>query len=318
MLKFGITDVAGLARPRTIFGGYRDVAVPVLWRALQADPERYGAACAAAFNRLRMGNGVYKYTAPHRFDDVAPEVDALLAERLGKGPLSVHDLGVSDAVTSVELFAALGARWPDLRFTMSDWFDAVYVVTPDGGPWSAVFDAELRLIQFFGRGFVLTPQTPPRKWHPVNRMVLAQLRRTFEPAAQDAARALSREFDPPRAPVGWSAERVPLVCRAALELVRKDPRATFVRHSVLDPMPAKYRFVRAMNVLNRGYFGEADLRRAIGHIRDALEPGGVFLVGRNVDEEDGRTSATAFLRTPAGFERLRDFRGGSEIAALVV
>jgi hypothetical protein len=317
VLKFGVTDVAGLDRPRTPFGRPRDVAVPVLWRALQRDPERYGRVCAEAFNRLRMGNGVYKYTAPRRFDDVAADVLRLVDERLAKLPLRVHDLGVSDATTSVELFAALAPRRPDLRFVMSDWFDAVYVLKPDGGPWSAVLDAELRLIQFFGRGFVLTPQTPPRKWHPVNRLLLSRLRATFEPRVYDAARELRRDVDPPEPPAGWTAERVPLVCRAALELVRTDPRAAFERHSVLAPMRGSYSFVRAMNVLNRGYFGEDDLRAALAHVRDALEIGGLFLVGRNVDEEDGRTAATAYLRTERGFEVLRRFREGSEIAALV-
>lgn len=317
MLAFGVTDVAGLDRPRTWFGRPRDVAVPVLWRALQADPERYGRVCADAFNRLRMGNGVYKYTAPRRFVDVAPEVLALLQERLGPGPLAAHDLGVSDGTTSVELFTDLAARWADLRFVFSDWYDAVYVMTPDGEAWSVVLDAERRVVQFFGRGFVLTPQTPPRRWHPVNRALLRRLRTRLEPRALDAARALRIDGDRVEGPPGWGVERVPLVCRAALDLVAKDPRARFIRHSVLDPMEGRFRFVRAMNVLNRGYFGEADLRRAIGRIRDALEPGGVLLIGRNVDEEDGRTTATAFVRTAAGFEIVRRFAGGSEIEALV-
>jgi hypothetical protein len=316
MLKLGITDLAGLDRARTVFGAPRDVAVPVLWRALQTDPARYGKTCADAFNRLRMGNGVYKYTAPRRFADVAAEVDALLKERLLGGDLAVHDLGVSDATTSVELFESLAPVWPRLRFTMSDWFDAVYVMTPADGAWSAVLDAERRVIQFFGRGFVLTPQTPPRRWHPVNRALLRRLRQDLEPRALDAARDL-RDDAAPEAPVGWSVEKIPLVCRAALDLVRRDPRATFVRHSVLEPMRGRFRLVRAMNVLNRGYFGDDDLRRAVGRVRDALDEGGVFLVGRNVDEEDGRTSATAFVRTHAGFEAVRRFHGGSEIEALV-
>ncbi|HYC77517.1 MAG TPA: hypothetical protein VEI02_07805 [Planctomycetota bacterium] len=313
MLKFGVVDLEGLARPRTLFGGARDVAAPVLWRALQTDPERYGATCSAAFNRLRMGNGVYKYTAPRRFADVERDVLELLRARLGDRALAAHDVGVSDGTTSVELFSALAPVWPRLRFTMSDYFDAVYVMTRDGDRWAGVLDAELKVIQFFGRGFVLSPLSPPRKWHPVNRILLDRLRRDLEPALLDAARDLRLDVDPPRAPAGWSVERVPLVRREALELVRTDPRARFVRHSVLDPLPEPADFIRAMNVLNRGYFGADDLRRAASRLVDGLTPGGVLLIGRNVDEEDGRTAATAWVKGPRGLERVARFHGGSEV-----
>jgi hypothetical protein len=317
MLKFGVVDLPGLERPKTWFGSPRDVALPVLWEAMRVDPERYGKVCAEAFNRLRMGNGVYKYTAPRRFDDVKDGVAAVLRERLPKGPLSVLDLGVSDGVTSVEWFAELVATWPDLRFTMSDWFDAAYVFRRDGDAWAGVLDAEMRPVQYFGRGFVLTPTTPPGRRYPVNRAVLRRLVETFEPAMLDAARALRVEGDRVVAPPGWSVEKTPLICRAALDLVRSDPRATFIRLSVLDPAPGRYRVVRAMNVLNRGYFSEADLKTAVGRVRDALDSGGVFLVGRNIDEEDGRTTATAYVKTDRGFEVAARFHGGSELEPLV-
>ena len=63
----------------------------------------------------------------------------------------------------------------------------------------------------------------------------------------------------------------------------------------------------------RAYFDEATLRRAVGHVRDALEPGGVFLAGRSIDEQDGRTAATLFWKTAGGLEVRRRFHEGSEL-----
>ena len=73
--------------------------------------------------------------SPRRFDDVREPVLAALREVLGEAsPLTVHDVGVSDGTTSVELYEDLKRVWPDLRFVMSDGFDRITIVRREGSP----------------------------------------------------------------------------------------------------------------------------------------------------------------------------------------
>ena len=315
MLRFGITDVAGLDRPTTLFGRPKEVAIPVLWRVLQEGPDRHAQLCADAFNRLKMGQGVYKRTVARRFDDVREPVLAALREVLGAAsPLTVHDVGVSDGTTSVELYEDLKRVWPDLRFVMSDGFDRITIVQLEECAWTCVLDADLQPVQYFSRRFVLTPQAPSRL--PVNRWLLSRvLRREGRRFAEIAGRLRTAGKSGPVA--GASIEHIPLVGRAAAALLASDPAVSFIRHDVTKPMEERFRLVRAMNVLNLGYFGETTLRAIVAQVRNAVEPGGAFLVGRSIDEQDARTAATLFRRTAAGFEVFRRFHEGSEIEALV-
>ena len=189
MLRFGITDVAGLDRPTTIFGRPKDVAIPVLWRVLQEGPDRHAQLCADAFNRLRMGEGVYKRTVARRFDDVREPSSRRSARSLGEAsPLTVHDVGVSDGTTSVELYEDLKRVWPGLRFVMSDGFDRITIVRREGSAWTCVLDADLRPVQYFSRRFVLTPQAPSRL--PVNRWLLSRVLRREAPRFVEIAERL--------------------------------------------------------------------------------------------------------------------------------
>jgi hypothetical protein len=316
VLRFGITDSAGLDRPTTVFGRPRAIAIPVLWRALQEGTERHAEVCADAFNRMRVGKGVYKRTAPGRFDDVRAGVLAALREMLGPAsPLTVHDVGVSDGTTSVELYDDLKRVWPEVHLVMSDAFDRITVVRREGSPWTCVLDADFEPIQYFSRRFVLAPDAPTRL--PVNRLLLARVMRREAPRFREIAARLRAGGDGAAAPVGASVERIALVGRAAAGLLARDRGVRFIRHDIRRPMAGTFRFVRAMNVLNLGYFDEAAVREIVAHVRAAIEPGGAFLVGRCIDEEDGRTAATLFRRTAGGFEAAARFHEGSEIEKLV-
>jgi hypothetical protein len=313
MLRFGITDAAGLARPATLFGQPREIAVPVLWRALLDSKDRPAPACVDAFNRLRVGGGVYKRTAPGRFDDVRSDVAAALGDLLrGASPLRVHDLGVSDGTTSVELHEDLKRAGFELRFVMSDAYDRIWVVRPAGSRWTCVLDADLRPLQYYSRRFVLAADPP--SWRlPVNRWVHRSVIRREAPRVREVAERLRAGSEASARAGGASVEQIPLVGRAATDLLGRDPNVTFVRHDVTKPIEGRFHFIRAMNVLNRAYFDEATLRAAVAHVREALEPGGAFLAGRSIDEQDGRTAATLFRRGSRGFEILRRFHEGSEI-----
>ena len=75
--------------------------------------------------------------------------------------------------------------------------------------------------------------------------------------------------------------------------------------------------VRAMNVLNRGYFADDDLERAVGHVRNSLEVGGFFLTGSN-EGSGSRVNGAVYERSPQGFHRLYVSGAGSQIDAIVM
>ncbi len=316
MFRFGITDLTGLASAESTPG--REVSAPLLWSALHADPERWGGPCRAAFNRMRMGNGVYKYTAPHRFDDIMPALMDVLRRELGaQDPLHVHDLGVSDGTTSFELHAELARHWKRIRFVMSDFFDSLYVVRFEDSPWTCILDATLAPIQYVSRRFVLTPQRRPGWRLPFNRLLLRSVERALGPRATDAAKRSDLAVEPPKSPPGVRIERVRMVTKACADLLARDSNVTFIRHDVLTPIAGKFHLVRAMNVLNRSYFDAAQLALAISHAREALHDGGVLVVGRCIDEQDGRSATTVYRKSGGKLEFITRFHEGSELESLI-
>lgn len=125
------------------------------------------------------GGTAWKTTWPHRFAEFDEQLAATITDHFPPGRLvRVHDMGASNAVTSVELFHRLAARRRQLRLRASDLFNKVDVVSLPGSRWRVVFDARGKPIQFVGRRFVLSPGAESRRLL-VNRMLAAYLRRTL-------------------------------------------------------------------------------------------------------------------------------------------
>ena len=112
--------------------------------------------------------------------------------------------------------------------------------------------------------------------------------------------------------------RIPLVHPECLSAMKDGRSFQFSVHDLFQSMASKFHVVRAMNVLNPGYFGRKKLEEAIRSCASTLVLGGLLVIGRNEDEKDGHPRTTAFLRKEKGFDVLWDIHGGSEIKPLVL
>ncbi len=98
------------------------------------------------------------------------------------------------------------------------------------------------------------------------------------------------------------------------ERARTDPRITIHEYDVFERWPHEpVDIVKVANLLNRSYFSEADIVRALTNLKNALKPTGRIVVTENRHEE--RVSVLA--KGPTGSLVIeKQINGGSEIAAL--
>jgi len=317
VFKLGVTSLASLGRDRSWSGQSRRFALPLYGEIIESHPE-LDAFLPRILERHVSGTGAFKRTSDRRF----AELDAIVARHAAElrgaiaGDLRVHDLGVSDGRSSVELLDRLAADGP-VRFTASDRDPRVDGVRDRSGRWAVVFDEDGRVVQYAGRRFVVSPVAPENPiLYPLNRLVLAAFERRLRPHAEALRRrALAT---PPadlerRAVDGAELWRIPLICRACLERMRSG-EIRFLRHDVCEPLGERFHLLRAMNVLN--HLGPEQLERAASRLWEGLEEGGLLVVGRSADP-DGRTLATVWRREGGGLKTLDRLHGGAELAAAI-
>jgi hypothetical protein len=313
VLKLGVCDAADLdLRALQGFFGRNKFVAATLYPELAASdrPDRDELLERILF-RFPTRNASLKRTQSARFE----AFDAAFLERFRAAlepgrRYAVHDAGVSDGRTAVDFFRALAAiPGLELAFVASDYAPEVTAVEDARSRLALVLDpVSGELLQIVWPPFVFNVQKGESPlFYPLNHV----LRRWLQAGRVPALIARWRAGDPD---VRSSTIRLLHPSVSALEAA--DPRFRFERHDLLAPEPRRYDVVRAMNVLNRSYFSEADLARAVAHIADALPPGGWFVVGANQDR-GSTVNGAVYRRTPGGFERVLVHGAGSELDAIV-
>ncbi len=78
---------------------------------------------------------------------------------------------------------------------------------------------------------------------------------------------------------------------------RDNARLSFADDDIMAPTPehlrGRFNAIRVSNLLNRGYFDEAQLRRAVDNLKDRLMDAGSFLIV-NRTHADGNNNGTIF------------------------
>lgn len=107
--------------------------------------------------------------------------------------------------------------------------------------------------------------------------------------------------------------RIELVCRE----IKENPSIKLLEESIFsDKIEGSYDFIRAANILNKGYFTDAQLNDALQRLKRRLEAGGGLLICRT--NMEGKNNATLFVLTSENkFELASRFGEGSEIESLV-
>jgi len=305
MVRFGIHTLEEFARA---LGNSRSHGVRAAYQLLDVgenpSEERIQVFEDISF-ALRTSNGTFRTTFRHRFQDV----DTVVLKWMEKvypsnAPLAIEDRAVSHALTSWEWAERLLAIFPQARFEASDILlelielscgNEAFVVEPNGRP-----------IQYVRPPFVVSLQHQEPRRYPLNRLVAARAKKRF------ANLALPVGWMEQAQSGAWKIRRIPYIHPHARELSRRNPNFQVRLRSVFEISPVPCDVLRTMNIFNRSYFSDQELRNGFGAVHRSLAPGGLWMIGRTL-EEDFSNHATLFRRQDQGWEVLERIGGGSEM-----
>lgn len=257
------------------------------------------------FSSIMVRNRTWKTTSHGRFR----EVNEWLMHEVCAGRVrlaNILDVGVSSGISTLELYNDICSGGYETRIVGTDLFIHAYLVRV-GARCHALVDDTGFPLQFdvFGRG--LAPWVTQRDQR--NGMFL--LRKLVNLAFTHRARAILRRKSDAR------VEQVQLVTPRLAGITDISLQTDDVTRYNPD-FYAKFGFIRAANILNRGYFDEPALIAIIDNIKRYLDGGGASLLVIRT-HEDGRNHGTLFkLVDDRHFEISMRFGAGSEIEDLVL
>jgi hypothetical protein len=212
-------------------------------------------------------------------------------EEVAKGPvIRVREMAASNAVTSLELFERLSARFGEgVSALATDHYDAIYVARRGG--WVVVFDADHHLLQFVGRHMVLSAVKRERTI--LNRLAQKWLMASMRPTEEHS-----------------NARRIELFHPRCLAVARRNNRFVLAREDAFNPqsLPCDLLWIMSFSSsLPNDNVAAQFLHSACHNIVE----GGLLVAGdhRDLNEEP---SATIFRRLSGRLISLRDLGAGYE------
>ncbi len=106
-------------------------------------------------------------------------------------------------------------------------------------------------------------------------------------------------------------------------LARQSPQTSFEVQNIFErrnEWTNSFTIVRAANVLNRQYFSDSEILRALDNLFCYLHDGGILLISRNLaprESPHGEENGSFWSKTIKGFEFISDVGRGSCVADLV-
>jgi len=146
------------------------------------------------------------------------------------------------------------------------------------------------------------------------------LRGRLLPAARTALRGVRlRELGPFEAAEasGYEIVKLPMLTKDTLAVIAEGSGFSFQEWNILEPLPERANIVRAVNILTPEHFADDIRARAITNCVEAVEPGGLFIVGSNPTPEAASIKASIYGVERDHLVRLASLNDGSEIDGLV-
>lgn len=258
---------------------------------------------------LQAANGTYRTTYPNRFEDVDAASLKVLRELFpAAAPLRMEDRAVSHGLTSYELAGKVFPVYPAATIEASDLLLELLELTTAGGD---IFITEIdgTPLQYIRPPFVVGMHHPESWKNPYLRLVAARARKRFRSLELPPDWMDHPESD------RFRVRRIPYIHPKAAALARLDSRLRFCRRSVFERSPTPCGVVRTMNIFNRGYFSDDQLREGFRAIFDSLSPGGIWVAGRSL-LEDLTNHATILRRAGNGWEAIARVGTGWELEEL--
>jgi hypothetical protein len=242
---------------------------------------------AKLYGSFKVKDGTSKETHVGRFKDLQVGTIKYMTQ-----PINViHDVAVSNGITSCELFHALDAAGLQFRLSVSDKFSNYYC---QGRTVRKIVDADL----LFVVGYVSIVLADDRlSWKfPVSKLLGRMLRKM--PIRPELLLKLCL----------YSPELQNLIRQKKIDEIAYDIFTTQLLNH--------FTFVRCMNTLNLDYFAPQRIQLALSLIAASLYEDGVLLIGRTL--KNGVNNASLFRKSQHKFQLLEDINEGSEIKELIL
>lgn len=309
----GLHDARQLAGfdPRSWTGRRRRIAIDLI-----DEIDRTGdpAIREALFERIVDARGAFKRTYRDRF----ARFDALLVatwQRIGlpAEPIRFLDAAVSDGSTALPLIEAVRQISQDrFSYTATDLDGRYFRLCRQASPERRVIVSEAgEIVQIVVPPFLFTHRES-RYLFPVNRLM--------RPAAERFAHELVSAWQ--RGEPEIASREILLFNPDFRRTLESDRHVVFRAWDILQPWTeAKVHGVRAMNVLNPGYFDAAQMRHAVRNLIDCLDEGGIIALGSNDDagtEVDGVIGRRAGDRLEVLATSGKGFRAPDALAPLLI
>lgn len=318
MIKLGITKPYQLSCTKDFLQRNQEISIPMIASLIRE--ERFSEKVYPYFNMIRIGN-TFKRTKENRFGDLDELSVEVIKSNFGtERLLKVHDLASSNGITSCYFYDKLTEKGLNILFQSSDKYTHIYIVDLNNSGWIVVLDSDRNLLQYVGYGFVLGRDESAIDL--VNRILGAVLDRSAFPKAL----RLLNNYLPNDNEFSYLVtespecrlERFPLVSPKCLEMTKSNGNFVFSRRDLFQHFEGQLDVVRALNILNRDYFNETQLRAAIANVASCLSENGLFIVGRSHDKEDKEHNVSIFRKNGDKFALVIDYLKGAEIKNLVL
>ncbi len=281
------------------------------FKILREIEERYSPADEPLLENLylslRSGTHITKMTRRGRFTEFDEKIVTAARSAFPHlhQELVVHDMGASNAITSLELFQRF-AQERNIRVIASDIFHQLKLVTLPNRRWTVAFNTLSQPIQTTGLGMVMG--TRPFPWHQaLSRFVQMWVRSSVIPAAQHILE---------QGPCD-SIEPVSLFHPEAVAQSRSDSRFQLTHYDIFHSPPVPCDIIRGLNLILPGFFTREQTQTAICRNAEILREGGWMILGRSIEEEDGRIRATVYQRSDGKLIPLFHHHEGFENPELV-
>jgi hypothetical protein len=313
MFEYGICTLEDLKMAAT--GGHfprQNCFIGLYPQAMRLDAETNSKLSEIILRSFANHNRTFKRTSwarTIRFDNEA--LEALRPSLIAHPAHVVQDLGASDARNSCDFFAAYATViGTSPEFFATDLCFTVTVLRRRNARTRVVIDQQGHILQVVLPPFVLPARTGIRRsvQQPINVLLRFVL---FNTSVKRTLR-LYKKRDP-----SIDKTMISLVCSEAEHLALHTPTFHLERHNVLDKASRTYTTVRALNLLNRAYFSDAQLLRAITNVLSSLSEGGAFIVGSNGDS-GSTVDGAAYLKSEGRFHRIFSSGSGCKIDPLIL
>lgn len=279
--------------------------------ALMPDDEKQEILERNFFSSIRLKNGTYKFTYPHRLDDLNDLVSRFLPMNR---PLKIMDVAVSSGVSTLEWMNHLGQAGIEHHMTAGDLTVKAFLISV-GKHLRVLLDSTGYPLQFDVRGKAIP--NPPGKRNLVRYFLpllsIKTALRVCLPSIRESAAKIEDE---------QSVSRLGINCRSITLVsprLARPANLTIIEDDILgnEGLQNAFHLLRAANILNRCYFDDRTLVEILNRLRSRLMPAGLFVVCRT--NERGENHGTVFALNEDGrFEVRARIGDGSEIEDLIL